>query len=213
MSRPLILWEATKLDFWEGALLGPVWVQTDYQDRKHRGFYFAIGVCCLVSLLAYIFVPALKPVLSFSPYVYLAISAILLLVLPFAASRYRSLPLIARLLVIAAYILQYLAAWAFVVKLLSVKTSIDPMEIFIDFGHLANNIMGAASSFFAFLGGLKATLAGMIVGALLLGLAGLLALIVATYLPLLYLFCIKKLQRLVDTLVMRAFFLDHPAQA
>ncbi|MDO5016058.1 MAG: hypothetical protein Q4E09_03515 [Eubacteriales bacterium] len=201
------------MDFWEGALLGPIWVQTDYQDRKHRGFYFAVGICCLASLLAYLFVPSLTPILSFSPYVYLGVSAALLVLLPFAASRYRSFPLIARIFILLAYILQYLAAWAFVVKLFSIKTNIDPMEIFMDFGHLANNIMGAASSFFAFLGGLSATLVGMIVGALLLGLAGLLALIVATYLPLLYLFLIKKLQRLVDALILHSFFKEHSASS
>ena len=31
------------MDFWEGAFLGPWWIQSDYQDRSHVGFHLLLG--------------------------------------------------------------------------------------------------------------------------------------------------------------------------
>lgn len=197
------------MDFWEGALIGPVWVQTDYQDRKHRGFYFALGVVCILFLLAYVFFDRLAFFLPLPNFVYLLIAIFLTLALPFAGARYRAMSLPVKVLVLFAYAFQYIAAWSFVVKLTSQYVTLEIMDLFMAFGNMANSIMVTASGLFSFLGGIASTLAGMVMGGVLMGLAGILAFILSIYIPLIVFFILKRLQRLVDALVLKTFFSER----
>ncbi len=197
------------MDFWEGVFLGPVWSHTDYQDRKHPGFHFAVGLVALAYLALHFFLTPFDFLFPIPAFVYLGITLVLILVLPFTAAKYYARALPMKIITLVSYALQYILAWLFIVKTLVSNTSIDPMDAFLSLGELANNIMAGMAEFFSFLGGLPATLAGVISGAVLMGLAGILIFILAVYTPLFVFFLIKRIQRLVDRFVLKQYYSDR----
>lgn len=198
------------MDFWEGEFLGPRWAHTDYEDRRHPAFHFFVGFVALAVGLAMYFLPALQRYLPLPALFYLCTSLVLLIALPFAAARYHGLPRIAKILVLLAYALMYLSSWCFVLKsLIGEKSGSSASGLVMQIGELANNLMANLAGFFSFLGGLSATLAGVVAGAILLALLGIVILVLAIYVPLLYFFLLKKLQRLWDSFILKRFYLDR----
>lgn len=194
------------MDFWEGEFLGPIWAHTDFDDRRHPGFHFFIGFIALVSFILVYFVPRTARVLRGTPLTYLLLTIFFIITLPFLAERYHRFSKITQLLILLLYALQYFLSWAFVLKSLAEASSVQSAAgLFFEFGEIANNFMAAMSDFFSFMGGISATLLGVVTGSLLMGLIGILLFIAAVYVPLLYFFLIKRLQRLVDSFVCKYF--------
>ena len=195
------------MDFWEGEFLGLRWVQTDYEDRRHPAFHFFVGFIALALGLAVYFVPTLQRYLPLPALFYLFTSLVLLIALPFIAARYHGLPRLVKVLVLLAYDLMYLSSWCFVLqRFIAEKPGASASGLVMQIGELANNLMANLAGFFSFLGGLSATLAGVAAGAILLALLGIVILVLAIYVPLLYFFLLKKLQRLWDSFILKRFY-------
>lgn len=198
------------MDFWEGALLGPRWAQTDYADRKHPAFHFFVGFIALAMALALYLLPSLQRFIPLPALFYLVTCLVLLFVLPFFAARYHAMPSLLQPLILVAYGVMYLSAWFFVLKsFVAEKPGASASNMVIQIGEVANNLMANLAGFFSFLGGLSATLAGVAAGAVLLALLGIVILILAVYAPLLYFFLIKKVQRLWDSFILKRFYADR----
>lgn len=198
------------MDFWEGEFLGPRWAQTDYADRRHPAFHFVVGFVALAMVLALYFLPSLERFIPLPAPFYLLTSLVFLIALPFAAARYYAFPHLLRVLILLGYGLMYFSSWCFVLRnFTGVKSGNSAGGLVRQIGELANNLMANLAGFFSFLGGLSATLAGVAAGAILLALVGIVILILAIYVPLLYFFLLKKLQRLWDGFILKRFYPDR----
>lgn len=194
------------MDFWEGLFLGPLWTDSNFAERKHRGFYLVIGSLGAMLLLAYQFIQQLHVIFPWPALAYLAMSLALLLLLPFAAARYHGLFFPLRLGILAAYALQYGLAYAFVVKLLSQLRFFQPGDLLVQISEAVNRLMNDLSGFFAFLGSLQASLAAVLLGGFILFLLFFLIFLLLVSIPLLYFQMMRAMQRLVDRLVLQQFY-------
>lgn len=197
------------MDFWEGALLGPFWVQTDYADHRHGAFHFFIGISAAIFAISVILFPRLQILLPFPAWFYFLLMTVLLLALPFLAARYHAMPLAIRLMILLAYGLQYCSAWCFPVKLYTHYVDTNSSDVLQGIARLGDLLMNRLADFFSFLGGLAASLTGVIVGAILTTGAFLLFFLLVVYLPLLFFFIVKRIQRLIDYLAMKRFYADR----
>lgn len=197
------------MDFWEGELIGPYWVQRDYRDHKHGAFHLFIGILAGLFALAYSFFPRIRTAAPLPTFLYLVIALLLLFALPFAASQYerRALPL--KLLILAGYLAQYICAWIFPVKLFNDINAGSSTDLISTLGQIGNRLMNQLADFFSYLGGLAATLTGVVLGAVATALAFILFLLVLVYVPLLYLYFVKRIQRLYDFFLLKRFFPDR----
>ena len=197
------------MDFWEGLFLGPYWTHSDYGDRRHGGFFFCLGLGAILLLLAAYLLPGAARFFHLPAFLYAAFSLLLIVALPFAAARYHRLPLVLRLAVLALYFLQYGAAWLFVLKIFSGLASTPSLQMVFHIGENGNLLMTQLAQLFSFLGGLAATFAGVIFGALLIALVVLCGFLLLVYLPLLYFWLIRQIQRMVDRSVLRTFYKER----
>ena len=193
-------------DFLEGELIGPAWVQTDYEGQTHSWFHFILGLFLSLFSLAMYFNQSFRRFLHLPAPLYLAIALFLLFALPLLASRYRRLPLPLCYCHLFAYLLMYYCAWAFPLKLIFEKVPTDQTDIFLFVGEFGNSVMSWTSNLFNSFGGLTASLMGVVLGAVVMGLALLAAVLLLSYAPLLYFFVWKRVQRLLDYLLLRRFY-------
>ncbi|MCI6603806.1 MAG: hypothetical protein MSC43_06420 [Clostridiales bacterium] len=194
------------MDFWEGAFLGPWWIQSDYQDRSHVGFHLLLGFIAGTSAILALFTRPLHFLLPLPTLLYLLMGLLFLFALPFFAARYPSRPLPIKILILLAYGLQYFCAWAFPVKLLFERGGGQSGDLLGTFGEVGNTLLDRLAEFFSYLGGITATLASVVFSALTVGVALLAFLLLLIYLPLLYFYLIKRLQRMIDYFVIRRFY-------
>lgn len=194
------------MDFWEGFFVGKVWIDSDASKSSIRGLLSILSIVLALGVLFFAVFPAQQDKWFFMPiYVSLVIGLLLLVGLPFAGSVYTRQPLGLKILILAAYALQYIMWMVFFVQRIATLTRLDLLltpEALIDF---ANNRINDASQFFRFLGGLAGTLAGVVAGALLVALTALVVLILVLILPYLYLLLLRAVQRGIDRLVERYF--------
>lgn len=194
------------MDFWEGELIGPFWIHTDYSDKRHSNFHLLVGLCAMLFALAVLFFPSISGFFPFPAWFYLVLALALIMLLPFVAARYNTFVLPVKLLVLIAYGIQYIAAWLFPVKLLASYTQSNSAGLLPKLANLGDEAMNQIAQFFSFLGGLAASLAGVVMGAILTTLVVFFALLLVVTIPLIYLYIVKRLQRLVDYLVMTNFY-------
>lgn len=197
------------MDFWEGALIGPFWAQTDYADHRHGGFHFFVGIVAAIFAISVILFPRLQVLLPFPAWFYFVFTLVLLIALPFLAARYHEMHLTVRLLILLAYGLQYASAWCFPVKLYTNYADTNSTDLLQGIAQLGDILMNRLAEFFSFLGGLAASLTGVIVGAILTTGAFLFIFLFIIYIPLIYFFIIKRIQRLIDYLAMKQFYAER----
>lgn len=189
------------MDFLQGMFLGPVWAQTDYQDRGHKTLHFVIGLLASMFAVAYLLLPRLSLYFPISPGLLSVLVVALLGVLPWLASRYFYYPFMVKLLVLFAYFCQYAGLWLLVVKQLARHIELKDLDPLAMVGQTANNIMTRATNFFSFLDGLTATLVGVMVSALLMAIAGICFLLFCIFVPVFCFYLMKRAQRFLDRLV------------
>ncbi len=51
-----------QLDYWEGFLLGPLWSDTDYENRRHGGLILGIGVLVWAAIAVIVLLPGTQSV-------------------------------------------------------------------------------------------------------------------------------------------------------
>ena len=148
----------------------------------------------------------LRLLLPLPTLLYLLISLVFLISLPFFAAGYPERPLPVKILILLAYGLQYFCAWAFPVKLFIERSGGHSGNFMGTFGEVGNSLLDRLAEFFSYLGGITATLASVVFAALTVGVALLAFFLLLIYLPLLYFYLIKRLQRMIDYFVIRRFY-------
>lgn len=195
------------MDFLEGFCLGPIWTDTDYNERRHSLCYLILGFLMILLVALCLVRPSLSSTLLLDyRWTNLTIALLLFIALPFAAAYYHRIPRPWRYLILLGYIVQYWCFVAFMVQTLVLQLTPRQADLSSFFLDQINNMINNGVNFFAFLGGLTGNLSGIMGSALLLSFLFILFLFALLLVPVLYLILVKNLQRLWDRLVIRQFF-------
>ncbi|MDD2533171.1 MAG: hypothetical protein PHC86_00505 [Eubacteriales bacterium] len=190
------------MDFLEGFLLGPYWSDTEYESRRHIGFYSWIGLI-MVGLLGFVlFRPSLQSwILPWQ--VAALLLAVLILANPYLCRNYYRRPLILRFLIllaqIAKQVLAMLLLFAIALPFLSLDTSsLAPAAL-----ELTNESIANMTDRFKSFGNGLAMILGLFLGTLLIVFEGLAAIAAAACVPGIILTLLRWVQRLVDWIIRR----------
>lgn len=189
------------MDFLEGFLMGPVWSDTEYETRRHIGFFWLIGWLFLAVFAYFLLYPDKMPGLvkmpAYLPYVLFFILALLS---PLACRYYYRLNIILKVVILALlagkYAFGFLAFLQFWQSRITVDLSTLPQTSL----EYINSVIAKSTEYFSGLGDGTSMLVGIIAGGLLIVLTFAGGLLAATLLPALYLLLMKLIQRGIDML-------------
>ena len=197
------------MDFLEGFLLGPIWSDTEYETRRHTGFYWFVGWLVLGGYVWVKLKPAtLSTLLSLPQSVPVAFFLVLLLGTPFACRYYYKFNIMFKILVILVESIKLGAAFlAFFQSVLPLYTiSLDTLPE--DFLEYINQTIAGWTGSFETLGQGLGMLVGVVTGGLQVVFTLIGIILAATIVPALFLLAIQLLQRGVDLLVHRFIYQD-----
>lgn len=189
------------MDFLEGFLLGPTWSDTEYETRRHTGFYWLIG---WLVFLGYIWLqfdpPQARPWMSLPRWAPLLVFFFLLLAAPFTNRYYYRLNILLKLPVLALQAIKlaaaYLAVYQWVMPFYKLDVDLLPQELL----EYINQTIAKSTETFTSMGQAMGMMVGVIAGGLQVVLTFVGILLVATIAPALFLVLLQLLQRGVDYL-------------
>lgn len=188
------------MDYLEGALLGPVWSDTDYENRTHKGaallisavFWAVFGI-----LLIRFYADDLSPLLQ-NPSIWLTAALVGVVLAPILCYYYYNLPLLLRFVVLIFQAAKYAAAVLIIYSLVIPAISLNSESLLPDFIEWMDSTVGT----FVERNTEVYELFGLLVSGIVLVLAGVIAFILAlaaiVLSPILYVQIVKYIQRLFD---------------
>lgn len=197
------------MDLLEGFFLGPIWSDTEYETRRHTGFYWFVG---WLTLGCYIWLQ-IKPgtgsaLLGLPRAAPLVLFFIFLLGMPFACRYYYRLNILLKALIILAGFIKlsaaYLAFYQAVMPLYTADLGTLPQDLI----EYVNQTIAKWSGSFESLGQGLGMIAGIVTGGLQVVLALVGILLAATVIPALFLLLIQLMQHGIDWLVHRYIYQD-----
>jgi hypothetical protein len=195
------------MDFLEGFLLGPVWSDTEYETRRHTGFYWFAGWLTLFVFAYLVISPDAVPSWFGMPrYLPVLLFSIFTLASPFACRYYYQLNILLKIGILIFQFLKFgfafLAFFQFWLPKFSLDMEALPQAI-LDY---INQTIAKATDYFANIGQGVGMLVGIASGGILIVLTFAGYLLAATVVPVLYLIILKTIQRGFDLLARATIF-------
>lgn len=198
------------MDFLEGFLLGPLWSDTEFENRKHNGLFWLIGLACC-SLLALLFLyPEKAPILLDTSLTGLiALFILLTLVSPLISHLYYRMVLPVRLAIILLQTLKLSAGMLVLIRLVLPKIGLNMNTVAQDALDLINKIIGASTDYFTKIAQGTGMLVGIILGGLGVVLGLVIAVVASLVLPIIWLAILRFIQRCIDLLAIHTIIRDY----
>jgi hypothetical protein len=198
------------LDFLEGFLLGPLWSDTEYENRKHTGFYWFIGLACC-SLLIFLFLyPKKAPILLDTSLTGLiALFCLLTIGSPLISHLYYRMVLPVRLAILLLQGLKLSAGMLVLIRLMLPKIGLNTATIGQDALEIVNKIIGTSTDYFTKLAQGTGMLVGIVIGGLGVVLLLALAIVTSLVLPIVWLAALRVIQRVIDLLAINTIIRDY----
>lgn len=195
------------MDFLEGFLLGPIWSDTEYETRRHTGFYWLIGWVVLSIFSWFVLFPEqTEHWLIISYTVSVVVLIVLLLGSPFISRFYYRMNLIIKVIILiiqtSKFSLAFVMAMHIGLKRLQVNREMIPQDLL----EYVNQTMANASLYFESWGKGVGMLLGIVSGGIIIVLTLVGGLLLATLIPVVILIAVKTIQRLIDLLACRILF-------
>lgn len=195
------------MDFLEGFLMGPVWSDTEYETRRHVGFFWLVGWLFLAVFAFFLVYPDKRPgwmgMPAFLPYVLFFLLSILT---PLACRYYYRLNLGLKIVILiclaAKFGFGFLAFLQYWQSRISIDFSTMPQNALT----YINDVIARSTDYFSGLGSGTSMLVGIIAGGLVIVLTFAGGLLAATVLPAIYLIVMKLIQRGIDMLARSVIF-------
>ena len=192
------------MDFLEGFLLGPIWSDTEYETRRHTGFYWLIGwLACFLYIWLQLPPGPLQPWRELARWATVAVFAFLLIASPFACRYYYRLNFLIKPIVLGLQLVKlaaaFLALFQYVLPLYTIQVDLLPEQLL----EYVNQTIAHATETFAAMGQAVGMMVGIIAGGLQVVLTFVGILLAATLVPALFLVMLQLLQRGVDYLMHR----------
>ncbi len=188
------------MDYLEGALLGPVWSDTDYENRSHKGAALLISTAFWAGFVYHLlsfYADNLSPWLQ-TPSIWLLATLAGVLVAPVLCYYYYNLPLPFRFVVLAFQAAKYVAAVLIIYSLIIPAISLNFDSLLPDLIEWMDSTVGT----FVERNTEVYELFGLLVSGIVLVLGGLIAFVLAVVAivlsPILYIQVVKYTQRLFD---------------
>lgn len=202
------LMRGVAMDFLEGFLLGPIWSDTEYETRRHTGFYWLIGWLAFAGYIVLLLEPSVAAGwIGLPRYVPIVYFVLLTLASPFACRYYYRLNPILKVLILLIQISKLAAALLALYQFVLPKYTLEPDTLPQTILEYVNQTIAKATDSLESLGHGVGMLAGIITGGMLVVLTFVGILLFATLVPAIYLAVLKLLQRGIDLLTNR--FLLH----
>lgn len=198
------------MDFLEGFLLGPVWSDTEFETRRHTGFYWFVGWLAMAFYLFMVARPApFKVWLELPGGLLVALFLLLVAALPFAARFYYRQHPIVKGLILLLYGIKHVIAFIFFYQVIKRFWKPDLALLPQQGMEFINTTITYTSEMFR---SLVSPTFGMVVGIIAGGMLVVLTLIglvlAATLLPALYLWLLKLIQYGADLILHRTVLRD-----
>lgn len=193
------------MDYLEGALLGKLWSDTDYENRSHR--VLTLSLCGLFWLYGFYLIYRLNFVdvprtLTFF-FLWFIGAVVLTLLSPLLNYVYYNLSLPLRWLVLGAQTLKFLFSFLFLYALFVPLIRFDKDKLVVDLMSQLNNSVGSAFE----KGLVNLSVANLVVQAILMALLAILVLtlfyLILVILPYLYMKLLRLIQYTVDQIFIR----------
>jgi hypothetical protein len=195
------------MDFMEGFLLGPIWSDTEYETRRHTGFYWLVGwLTCAAFALLLVFPEKAPAWMEMPSYIPILLFGMLLLASPVASRYYYRLNILFKLGILLLQIMKFGFAFLSFFQYLLPKIDLDVStlpQVAMDY---VNQTIAKTTDYFSGLGEGLGMLVGIAAGGILvvLTLAG--GLLIASLVPVIYLTVLKLMQRGIDLIARYTLF-------
>ena len=198
------------MDFLEGFLMGPSWSDTEYESRRHAGFFLLTGLV-IAGIFAWLVVWPL-PAWPAIPWPVPALLLLLLLLLnPTLCRSYYRRHLIVRFLILLALAIKQLLAVILLFAITLPRVQVDLPTLAAWLMNLANEDIATMTDRFNALNNAAAMILGLVTGSLLLLLRISLLAFLAILAPVFLLLLVRWLQRVIDWLICRYFLREVEA--
>jgi hypothetical protein len=198
------------LDYLEGLLLGRLWSDTDYENRKHFGLFVLYGLLVdAIILYIYILGRGLIGFGNIGP-IHIAVFVLLFLANPFICFRYYRMPWWGKILILLVKVFKSYLIISYTVSLLLPRLSVqvDDLQDFL-IAYLNSTLENYTEKFQASAGSFSTVLGVLAGGVHVVGTVLLLAL-AAIVIPSLIYLAVKLVQLawdwLVNVLIIKRFF-------
>jgi hypothetical protein len=198
------------LDYLEGLLLGRLWSDTDFENRKHFGLFVIYGLL-VDAIVLYLYISG-KGLLNFGIVgpIHIAVFTLLFLANPFISFRYYRMPWWGKILVLAVKIYKSYLIVSYTVSLLLPRLSVqvDDLQDFL-MTYLNGTLEKYTEKFQASAGSFS-TVLGVLAGGVHVVGTVLLLVLAAIVIPTLIFLAVKLVQYvwdwIVNTLIIKRFF-------
>ncbi len=198
------------MDYLEGLMLGKLWSDTDYENRKHFWLFIIYGLLCnCIILYSYLSGKKLLGCGDFGMSLF-AVFIVLFVASPFICFRYYRMPFWGKLIILAEKIFKSYLVLSYTVSLILPKLTVnvgDLQSFVIDY---LNKTVEQYTTKYAASSGSFATVTGVLAGGLHVVLTVLGIFVVAMIVPgLIYIvfrFCQFVWDWLINTLILKRFF-------
>lgn len=197
------------MDFMEGFLLGPIWSDTEYETRRHAGFYWFIGwLACALFVLLEVFpdktpgwmaMPGFLPVLLF---------AMLALASPLACRFYYRLNIVFKLGILAVEVVKFGFAFVALFQYVLANVNVDIAALPQATLEYVNQTVAKTTEYFTGLGEGLGMLVGIAAGGLQIVLTFAGGVLIASLIPVIFLLVLRLIQRGIDLLARFTLFRD-----
>lgn len=193
------------MDFLEGALLGPLWSDTDYEDKSHRLLGLAY-IVIVYAIVLYLFKLSGIPFLfaGIGPFIWLVLTLFLMVISSFLAMRYYNWGLSRRFGVLGILFLKYCSATAFLISCFRPFYALD----FAAFKDLTLDFLNNTAGDFISNAAENFRVMGLVMSSLLVAALGFLAfvafVILVLLIPILFLQLVRTVQNVWDRILLRS---------
>ena len=198
------------MDYLEGLMLGKLWSDTDYENRKHFWLFIIYGLLCnCILLYTYILGKRLLWCGDFGMPA-LALFIVLFVASPFICFRYYRMPFWGKLIILAEKIFKSYLVLSYTVSIMLPRLTVNAGDLQTNVIDYLNRTLEQYTTKYATSSGSFATVTGVLAGGLHVVLMILINLVVIMVIPgLIYIafrICQFVWDWLINTLILKRFF-------
>ena len=189
------------MDYLEGLFLGPLWSDTDYENRRHTGLFLLYGLFVLGAIVYSYLTGGLSDLLAGHQILKIILLMLLFLASPFMCFRYYRMPIWVKLPVLLAEAIKYFLMTVLMTTWVMPYTHVAPETLQENMIGFLNKTLETSTERFAASAGTFSTVLGVITGGVYLLFLAFAVLILALLIPGTIFLLVRMLQYGYDKLI------------
>ncbi len=189
------------MDYLEGLFLGPLWSDTDYENRRHTGLFLSYGLFVVGAIVYSYLTGGLSDLLAGHQILKIVLLMLLFLASPFMCFRYYRMPIWVKLPVLLAETIKYFLMTVLMTTWVMPYTHVAPETLQQNMIGFLNKTLETSTERFAASAGTFSTVLGVITGGVYLLFLAFAVLILAVLIPGTVFLLVRMLQYGYDKLI------------